>query len=96
MIKEEQEYYYNCSILEIASNWDYIIDLFEQIKNKTIKQVSNLNAEWYHFIVNNSIKIYDMNNDVNQFLNTYYINHGTNIAKEEVQTKEIKDTSSNI
>lgn len=67
--KEQKIYKYNCIILEIATNWDFIRELMYEYRNNLIaRKISSVDADWIKFIVNNNIDIVQYKNDFDKFI----------------------------
>lgn len=55
---DEKHYQYNCLILEIATNWNFILDLMNKYKDGKLSEVDIIEKDWFNFIIKNKIDVF--------------------------------------
>ena len=70
-ISFSQNYIYNTMLLEIASNFEGIIELMTEITSQKKQQVTVLENEWANFLFSNKINILEFQNE-DDFVEMYY------------------------
>jgi hypothetical protein len=68
---DDPTYLHNTLILEIASNWIYVVRLMHRFNNKTIKTVDNLERDWITFMMENHVDVNKYGEDSSQFINDW-------------------------
>jgi len=64
-------YMYNTMLMEIASNFEGIIELMTEITKGKKQQVTQLENEWANFLLSNNINILEFGNE-ESFLEMYF------------------------
>lgn len=70
-IKQDKTYLYNCMILEIATNWNFVQELMNKYKDEELEQVDQLEKGWFDFILQNNIDIEKLE-DPDKFIENYF------------------------
>lgn len=52
-----QKYLFNSLVLEIVTNWGFVVNLMERVASNQVKRVDQAEQEWLNFILNNQIQI---------------------------------------
>jgi hypothetical protein len=61
-------YLHNCMILEMATNWSFIIELINKHKNNQLKEVDAAERDWFNFITSNNVNVEKYNEDPELFV----------------------------
>ena len=61
--EEQNSYSFNCTVLEMASNWIFVKELMNKYKNGELSHVDPLERDWFNFLLQNKIDIDQFENE---------------------------------
>lgn len=64
----DSTYLHNCMILEIANNWPFVRWLMCRYRDGMLKEVDQLEKDWFNFIIQNNIDVEKYQKDFDKFI----------------------------
>jgi hypothetical protein len=68
---EQEKYFRNCLVLEIANNWPYVRWMMDRYRNGELKTVDPLEKDWLNYIISKNIDVEKYEKNFEQFINEY-------------------------
>jgi hypothetical protein len=67
-VQDNPIYLHNSIVLEINTNWLFVLELLNKHKNNQLKEVDQAEKDWLNFIMSNNINLDKYNEDSELFI----------------------------